>query len=150
MSRADFERTDFERYAKRSPKPHPSNTDRQWSDWLYFPVLRPWPETEADFQDQVIEFAQFNGWLVAHFRPARTQQGGVDTWRTPVLADGKGYPDLTMVRRGFRVFAELKIKGRKPSSDQEKWLAELGPSDDRTSVYLWDETEWSEIEEVLS
>jgi hypothetical protein len=44
------------------------------------------------------------GWRAAHFRPARTAKG----WRTPVAADGAGFPDLVLVRRTRIVAAELK------------------------------------------
>src|SRR5665213_1836630 len=60
--------------------------------------------TEAQWQRRVLDLAQLCGWRVAHFRPARTATG----WRTAVEADGVGYPDLTMVRDGRLLFAELK------------------------------------------
>lgn len=46
--------------------------------------------SEAELQSAVIELARTLGYRVAHFRAARTAQG----WRTPVEADGAGFPDL--------------------------------------------------------
>lgn len=73
--------------------------------------------SEADWQEQVIDLAHLYGWKVAHFRPARTDKG----WRTPVAADGKGFPDLVLVRD--RVLAvELKADGGKLTVEQRHWL----------------------------
>jgi hypothetical protein len=52
------------------------------------------PPTEREFQRQVIDLARLLGWRCAHFRPGRTARG----WRTPVQADGAGFPDLQPVR----------------------------------------------------
>lgn len=64
--------------------------------------------TEDAFMSQLIGVARLCGWKVAHFRPARTKGG----WRTPVAADGQGFPDLLLARERI-VVAELKAeKGR--------------------------------------
>lgn len=77
--------------------------------------------TEAELQQTVIESAQVLGWRVAHFRPAMTAKG----WRTPVEADGAGFPDLLMIRDDQIIVAELKRedkrKGRVRQSQRE-WL----------------------------
>jgi len=99
---------------------------------------------ESEFQDQVIELAHLHGWLVAHFRPAQTAKG----WRTPVSADGKGFPDLVMARRGYKIFAELKVNA-KLSDDQRLWLDALGPTTDRCLVVLWRPEYWPQIEAAL-
>jgi len=61
--------------------------------------------------------------LVAHFRPGRTVEG----WRTPVEADGKGYPDLTIVGPAGAgvMWRELKADGKYPDADQRVWLQRL-------------------------
>ena len=99
---------------------------------------------ESEFQDQVIELAHMHGWRVAHFRPAQTAKG----WRTPVSADGKGFPDLVMARRGYKIFAELKVNA-KLSDDQRLWLDALGPTTDRCLVVLWRPEYWPQIEAAL-
>ena len=55
---------------------------------------------------------------VAHFPAIQDVRG---TWRTPVAADGKGFPDLLLVRD--RVIA-VECKGEKEPvrREQEAWL----------------------------
>jgi hypothetical protein len=93
--------------------------------------------SEADLQSAVIELARLLGWRVAHFRPAQTAQG----WRTPVQADGKGFPDLVLVRRERLVFAELKSARGRTSLEQQGWLAALHGT--AAEVYLWDSLDWT-------
>jgi len=50
---------------------------------------------EATFQACVVEVARLAGWRTLHIRPARRADG---SWRTPIGGDGKGWPDLTLVR----------------------------------------------------
>lgn len=84
--------------------------------------------SEADWQQQVAQFARFRGWLVFHARPARTARG----WATPVQYDGMGYPDLTLVRDGRApVWVELKSGRGKATAEQARWLAAL------EAVTLW-------------
>ena len=51
--------------------------------------------SEKTFQRQVIDLLHLFGYRVAHFMPAMNAKG---QWRTPVSADGKGFPDLVAVR----------------------------------------------------
>jgi len=99
---------------------------------------------ESDLHRGVIEAAQLLGWKAAHFRPARTAHG----WRTPVEADGKGFPDLVLVRDRV-VFAELKCGRNKLSPEQEAWLEALRQAG--VEAYLWTDEMWGkgEIEAVL-
>lgn len=102
---------------------------------------------EDDFQKQVIALAQMRGWRVAHFRPAQTQRGN---WVTPVQADGKGFPDLVMVRRDRLIFAELKAVYRKPTPEQQAWLSALsGVETEAVEVFVWNERDFPEIARVL-
>lgn len=73
--------------------------------------------SEAELQEQVIELARLLRWRVAHFRPAMTKHG----WRTPVAGDGKGFPDLVLVRDRV-VVVELKSEVGRVSDDQAEWL----------------------------
>ena len=102
--------------------------------------------TEDQFQSTVIEAAQALGWKVAHFRPAKTDKG----WRTPVQADGKGFPDLVMVRThdGRIIFAELKSDEGKLSDDQQDWLNSLDATG-KVEVFTWRPRDWDEIERIL-
>ena len=99
--------------------------------------------SEADFQSQVIAYAQLRGWKVAHFRTVKTvRKDGSVRYMTPVQADGAGFPDLCMVRNGVVLFAELKREQGKVEPEQEEWLAELGG-------YLWRPGDWKAIERIL-
>ena len=92
-------------------------------------------ETEAEFQEWVIEAAQKRGWMVAHFRGVRIQRADGSThYQTPVQADGKGFPDLVLVRDRL-IFAELKRQNGKPDPNQEKWLTALRTAGNET--YVW-------------
>lgn len=101
-------------------------------------------ERELEFQRAVIETARLSGWRVAHFRPARTEHG----WRTPVEADGAGFPDLVLLKRGRCVFVELKSGSGKVTREQAVWLDEL--SDTPNEVYVWRPQDWDELLEVLT
>lgn len=105
-------------------------------------------ETEAGFQDKVIEYARLKGWRVAHFRPAQTVKG----WRTPVAADGNGFPDLVLVRptndeRAGVIFAELKSEAGKVRPEQREWLHDL----ERAGVeaYVWRPSNFDDVMEIL-
>lgn len=101
--------------------------------------------TEKQFQSYVVEMARTLGWWVAHFRPARVIRGGKETYETPFAADGKGYPDLTMVRRGTLAFVELKAENGRVSEHQANWLGLLEDvADSCHNVYcmVWKPADW--------
>lgn len=84
-----------------------------------------WKVTEAEWQATIIDLAHLHGWTVAHFRPARTSDGG---WRTPVAADGKGFPDLVLARPGSHpLFIEVKTDTGRVRPEQTVWLRALDP-----------------------
>lgn len=104
-----------------------------------------------DLQRSVIELAHLHGFYVAHFASALvTGRDGNPRWRTPVQADGKGFPDLVLVRPGDRViYVEIKGKGDSVRPDQanwHRWLASAGQD-----VFVWTERELNSgaINEVL-
>jgi hypothetical protein len=101
--------------------------------------------TEREFQDQVIQLAHLFKWRVAHFRPAMTTQG----WRTPVQADGAGFPDLLMTRGTRVVVAELKRELAKTSQDQEAWLAAFAAAGVRAVVWRPSDLRTGAIQRVL-
>ena len=101
-------------------------------------------ENETQFQLAVIAYAKLRGWRIAHFRPAWTGKG----WRTPVQADGAGFPDLIMTRGDRLVIAELKSKQGKVSDEQQAWLDAFTLIRD-AEVYVWRPEDRDEIEEVL-
>ena len=95
--------------------------------------------SEKDFQQQIIDLAKLYGWRCAHFRPALTTHG----WRTPVSADGKGFPDLVLAHpvRGI-LFAELKSERGGASPEQIEWIELLGGE-------IWKPSDLERIVEVL-
>lgn len=101
--------------------------------------------SEKDFQAQVIALAQLTGHKVAHFRPALTKDG---EWRTPVAADGAGFPDLVIVGRGKVIFAELKAEAGTPTALQLDWLEQIRAAGGE--AYLWKPSDWNDIEALLS
>jgi VRR-NUC domain len=100
---------------------------------------------ERSFQDAVVEVARLAGWRVAHFRAARTKDG----WRTPVTADGAGWPDLVCVRPPRLIFAELKSETGRLRRHQSEWLdvLRLLPY---AEVFLWRPSDWEMLVEVLT
>jgi hypothetical protein len=111
--------------------------------------LRDLPERV--FTKQVIDLARWNGWRVAHFRPALTKGG---RWVTAVQGDGAGFLDLVMVRGDRIIFAELKSADGKLRAEQERWyLALLAWSaclGTAALVTVWRPTDWPEIEKILA
>jgi VRR-NUC domain len=106
--------------------------------------------TEAEWQRTVIEYAQLRKWRVAHFRPARTEQG----WRTPVQADGAGFPDLVMVRHGEIIVAELKSERGRVTPAQLDWLEDFRQvrnvwPEPSLEVFVWRPSDWPVVEQVL-
>lgn len=115
--------------SRRSPRPGDSITTAEYRA----------AESEASLQSWVIEYARAHGWRVAHFRPAQTAKG----WRTPVEADGKGFPDLVLVRDGIVILAEVKSQTGPVRPEQRAWLEASG-------AYLWRPSDRPEIERVLA
>ena len=89
--------------------------------------------TESNFQRTVIELAELHRWLVFHPYDSRRS--------------APGFPDLTMVRRGQLIFAELKTEKGNLTKPQAWWLAGLKQA--HPHVYVWRPSDWREIEEVL-
>ena len=89
------------------------------------------PQTEKDFQAQVVEMAQDMGWLVYHPYDSRNSQ--------------KGYPDLTMVRKERVIWAELKSEYGAVTAEQRLWLDALPTG----QVFVWRPSDWDTIVETL-
>lgn len=71
---------------------------------------------ESDFRRAVLDLADRFGWKVYAPQPKHKPQG-----YTP-----KGWPDLTLARRGRIVFLELKKqKGGTVTTEQQEWIDEL-------------------------
>lgn len=95
--------------------------------------------SEREFTDQVVALARLCGWLVIHFRPARSEQG----WRTP-LQGHPGFPDLVMVRGGELIFAELKSATGRLTAEQRRWIEALDGAG--ANSFVWKPSDWDAIE----
>lgn len=103
--------------------------------------------TEAEFQNTIIEYAHLRGWLVAHFRGVRVQRrNGTVHYQTPVAADGKGFPDLVLVRERV-VWAEIKVGYNKMTKEQETWADALKKAGQE--FHLWKPEDFDDIVIVL-
>lgn len=98
-----------------------------------------------DLQNGIIDLARTHGWLVAHTPPVETTRG----WRTPIRADGKGFPDLLMVRDRV-IVAEIKGSHDRLRPEQEVWLHAFRLAG--IDAYVWTAAEWDngDIAHVLS
>lgn len=99
--------------------------------------------SEAEFTRMVLDLAHLYGWRSAHFLPAMNRRG---QWRTAVQGDGRGFPDLVLVRERV-LWVELKVGRNQPTPDQRAWLTALQAAGQE--VYLWRPESWTEIELVL-
>jgi hypothetical protein len=93
-------------------------------------------QTEADFQNQVIQLATLHGWKCVHFPDSRR-------------VSCPGWPDLVLghERRGV-IFAELKRQGKKPRPSQVWWCEVLRLAGCR--VCVWRPGDWGEVVRVLT
>ena len=73
---------------------------------------------EAAWQYTVVGVARLYGWRIFH-APAGGKGGRADREQLP---EGRGFPDLVMVRGPRLVFAELKTRTGKLGPGQEEWL----------------------------
>ena len=119
-------------------------------------------QTEAEFQQAVVDLAHTRHWKVFH---ARTVQLSSGEYLTAQVGES-GFLDLVMARAGRVILAELKKIGGRPSPEQLAWLSALSgvkwtsrhtavefcavdgmPA--VTTVALWTPKDWAEIERVL-
>lgn len=100
-------------------------------------VILPLPPkpSEAVFQAHVFKLAEDHGWLVFHDYDSRR--------------NAAGFPDLTLVRGGVLIFAELKADKGRMRSAQRTWLAELGAVSGPL-VRVWRPVDWPEIVATLT
>ena len=86
--------------------------------------------TEAQFQREVIRYAQSLGWQAYSIPDSRG-------------ATSLGFPDIVFGRPDRKpVFVELKLNHRNPTKHQLWWLTILGGE-------LWRPRDWDRIKEVL-
>ena len=89
-----------------------------------------------ELQREIIKSANRLGWACATFPPVETARG----WRTPAGAQGKGWPDITLVRDRV-VFAEVKGTDT-VRPDQRLWANRLLLAG--AEVHLWTPVQWED------
>lgn len=98
----------------------------------------------GEWEDTIIETAQMLGWKVMRIRPVF--DGKRKRWVTGIAADGKGWPDLTLVRERI-VVAELKAGSGQTSAEQRAWLERLAAAG--CEAYVWRDTDYEKIVATL-
>jgi len=101
--------------------------------------------SEKDFQQNILDLAKIFHWRRAHFRAAMTKHG----WRTPVQADGKGFPDLVLVKPPRLIIAEVKRQSTSPNEFQREWLDDFAGVPG-VEVYVWKPADWDEVVATIS
>ncbi len=91
--------------------------------------------TERAFQGQVLELAAVFGWRAFHPHDSRGSQ--------------RGFPDLSLVRGGRLVFAELKSEVGRVRPEQREWLAALAGVGGGVEAFLWRPSDLGSIVAVL-
>ena len=82
--------------------------------------------SEGDFQNTVIELAEWHKWRIYHVAKVKGQLRSETS---------KGFPDLVFARPGRLVFAELKLEGEEPTANQLIWHALLRAVGEE--MYVW-------------
>lgn len=101
--------------------------------------------TGRALQKEIIALARELGWKVAHFPVVKTAWG---TWQTQVAADGKGFPDLLLVRDRI-VVAEVKGTNDRLRPHQREWVDAFSLAG--MPVYIWTPDRWErgDVDAVL-
>ncbi len=94
--------------------------------------------TGEQLKDRCIDRAHLLGFYVAHFRPMQDRYG---RWRTPVGADGKGFPDLVIVGPGGQLYRETKGEREPSTPEQRVWAARLLASHG-ADYAVWRPSDW--------
>lgn len=90
------------------------------------------PQTERQFQGDVVRVAHLGGWRDYHtFNSKRSV---------------KGFPDLVLVRERV-IWVELKTDHGKLSTEQKDWLAALAAAGQE--VYVWRPSDIDELSATL-
>jgi hypothetical protein len=95
--------------------------------------------SEKEWQRQVTDLADKLHIMWWWQKPSRLPNGRVVT----AGQGSKGYPDLTFAKNGRVLFLELKADGRKPTPEQERWVANL------PNAYVAWPDDWPRVEALL-
>lgn len=101
--------------------------------------VAPHEMSEKELMQGVIDTARIFGWRVAHFRSVPVKRGPRVVWETPVQADGKGFPDVVLVRERV-LYVECKVGRNVLSDEQAAWLEALRAAGQEAVV--WTDADW--------
>jgi hypothetical protein len=103
--------------------------------------------SESVWQQIVVAEAKRWGWDVANFAKVKVNSGKRTYWETPARIDGKGWPDLVLVRGGVIVFVECKTNKGSQSKEQKAWQKRLW--DAGQDYLIWRPRAWKTIQKFL-
>ena len=101
--------------------------------------------SEADFTNQILQWAKVYGWRRFHVRSSGRMSNG---HAIPTVQGDAGFPDLVLCKPPRIIFAELKVGKNFVSQRQQWWLTQLANCS--VEVYEWHPKQWSEILHQLS
>jgi hypothetical protein len=91
------------------------------------------PQTEREFQAQVVELARTLGWRCYH------------PWLS--IRSERGWPDLALFKPGRFLLAELKTDKGKLTPAQAAMIEDLQAAG--VEVHVWKPADWDRVVEVL-
>lgn len=98
------------------------------------------PQTEAEWQRTVTDYAESLGWDWLHIgRVGKYQANGAKGTL------GKGFPDLLLVRHGIVRFVELKQQGEKLKPDQDRVMRKLW----QCNYHIWRPSDFALMADTL-
>ena len=97
------------------------------------------PAKEYQFQQSIIQLAEWNKWMVYHVTNVRGRL------RSPTSV---GFPDLVLLRGSRIIFAELKTEKGKLTKAQVRWIDSLKEAGQKAVV--WRPQDWDEICRILT
>lgn len=100
--------------------------------------------SEDEFMRQVLKLAKVYGWKTAHFRPGMNRRG---QWQTAVQGDGKGFPDILLIRGDEIMVVELKVGMNVVTAEQADWIAAFAGA--KVPTFVWRSGDWMLIEYSL-
>lgn len=106
--------------------------------------------TGRELQAAIVDLARTLGWRVAHFASVPVKRGPRVIWMTPAQADGRGFPDLILLRERL-LAVEVKGDGDSLRDEQRTWLDAFAIAGEQAVV--WTPKDWGEggpIEKELS
>ena len=101
------------------------------SDWVEEPqALFDSKMSEKAYQDQIVQLAKANNWLVYHTYDSRRSE--------------PGFPDLIMVKGRRLIAIEVKKEGKKTTPAQDMWISAMNLVVS-TSAWVARPSDWEDV-----